>query len=229
MQTWRRGAVALVLMAVLAACGARVDGSQVRSLGASSGATDAAAGAGADGAGAASGPVVSSGPASGASNGGAASAATGGAASTTTLPAGGNGGATDVGVTADTITLGNVSTLSGPVPGLFAGAVYGTQAAIAYQNSLGGVYGRKLKLVVGDDQFDTGQNRSQTIDLADRVLGFAGGFSLYDDAGADVLQKAGVPDVQVPLSTGLQTSPINFSVAPVRDGSPTGPWNWPTN
>ncbi|HEY3240069.1 MAG TPA: hypothetical protein VGL92_10930, partial [Acidimicrobiia bacterium] len=53
-------------------------------------------------------------------------------------PAGGNGGATDVGVTADTITMGNVSDLGGPVPGLFQGGPYGTQAYFNYINSQGG-------------------------------------------------------------------------------------------
>ena len=71
-----------------------------------------------------------------------------------------NGGATDVGVKADSISLGNVSTLTGPVPGLFKGAVYGAQAVIAYQNSQGGIFGRKLKLAVGDDQLSESQNRA---------------------------------------------------------------------
>jgi len=220
---WRVAPVLMVMALAAAACGARVDDAQVHALAPGQQARGASATGGPAQGDAASADVTGPG-ASGASAvaGPAASAGS----STTVAPAGGNGGATDIGVTADTITLGNVSTLSGPVPGLFAGAVYGTQAAIAYQNSLGGVFGRKLKLVVGDDQFDTGQNRAQTTDLAGRVLGFVGGFSLYDDAGADLLQKNGVPDVQVPLSTGLQDSPVNFSVAPVRDGSPTGPWNW---
>src|SRR5205823_11626604 len=69
-------------------------------------------------------------------------------------PAGGNGGATDVGVTGESITLGNVSTLSGPIPGLFQGAVLGAQAFAAYANSQGGVFGRRLKVEVRDDQFD---------------------------------------------------------------------------
>ena len=78
-----------------------------------------------------------------------AATATGGAGATTTAPPGDNGGATDVGVTATSITLANVSTVTGPVPGLFAGAVNGTQAYFAYQNSMGGINGRQLKLQVG--------------------------------------------------------------------------------
>ncbi|MCU1486141.1 MAG: hypothetical protein JWN67_2887, partial [Actinomycetia bacterium] len=45
-----------------------------------------------------------------------------------------------MGVTANQVTLGNVSTLSGPVPGLFQGAIVGAQAIVAYQNSQGGLF-----------------------------------------------------------------------------------------
>ncbi len=89
-------------------------------------------------------------------------------------PAGGNGGATDVGVTATSITLGNVATLTGPVPGLFAGATVGAQAVVAYENSLGGLWGRKFKLDARDDQFDSGQHRSQTGDLITKSLAMLG-------------------------------------------------------
>jgi len=51
----------------------------------------------------------------------------------------------DPGVTATTITIGNVSTVSGgPVPGLFAGAREGTEAAVNYINANGGVCGPRL-------------------------------------------------------------------------------------
>src|SRR5437879_1018595 len=57
------------------------------------------------------------GRAGGSSAAGGTAGAGAGPNSATTLPAGGNGGATDVGVTADSIVLGDVSTLTGPVPG----------------------------------------------------------------------------------------------------------------
>jgi len=114
----------------------------------------------------------------------------------------------------------------GPVPGLFAGAVTGTQAFIAYQNSLGGVYGRKLELDVRDDQFDTGQNRAQTSDLIGKAFALIGSFSLYDDAGLPAIEQSGIPNIQVPLTQALQESPANFSINPVRRGTPLGPWNF---
>jgi hypothetical protein len=64
-------------------------------------------------------------------------------------------------VTGDSVTFGNVSTISGPVPGLFAGGVYGTRAYFAYVNSQGGVFGRHLEVAASDDQLDCGQNRAR--------------------------------------------------------------------
>jgi ABC-type branched-subunit amino acid transport system substrate-binding protein len=143
----------------------------------------------------------------------------------TTLPAGGNGGATDVGVTADTITLGLVTTLSGPIPGLFQGASVGAQAFAAFVNSQGGVFGRKLKIIVRDDQFDAGQNRAQTRELMNQVLGFVGSFSTFDDPAQPDLEKAGIPDVGYGLTDGRRNSPVNFSPQPAKSGTfRTGPF-----
>ena len=135
--------------------------------------------------------------------------------------------ASDVGVTPDTIRLGNVSTLSGPVPGLFKGAVIGTNAAIAHQNSLGGIHGRRLLLEVRDDQFDTGQNRAVTIDLLDDVFAFVGSFAVYDDAAAAEVDRSGIPDVIPALSGARRKVRNNFNVAPQEDGgTPLAPFTY---
>jgi ABC-type branched-subunit amino acid transport system substrate-binding protein len=134
-------------------------------------------------------------------------------------PQGGNGGATDVGVTAKSITLGSVTTLSGPVPGLFAGAVYGARAYFAYQNSLGGVYGRQLQLTAADDQLDCGQNRTQHLSLASKVFAFTSSLSLYDNCGAEILAKQNtISDVSLAFSTQSGALPNNFSIAPLVPG-----------
>jgi ABC-type branched-subunit amino acid transport system substrate-binding protein len=157
-------------------------------------------------------------------SGGPAGGATGGDA-TAAAPAGGNGGATDVGVTADSITVANISILTGPVPGLFAGAAYGADAFLAYQNSQGGVFGRKLKLLVGDDQFDCGRNRAITEQYASKAFAFVGGFTLYDNCGAEYLAKhPDVPDIHNALARDAGKLPNNFSPSPVRAGAATGPF-----
>jgi ABC-type branched-subunit amino acid transport system substrate-binding protein len=138
-------------------------------------------------------------------------------------PSGGNGGATDVGVTATSITVGNVSILTGPVPGLFKGAVNGTDAFFQYQNSVGGVYGRKLTLKPLDDQFDCGVNKSLTEANASKVFAFVGSFSLYDNCGADTFNaNPTLPDVHNALSRDAQHQVSNFSSQPLRTGSGTG-------
>jgi ABC-type branched-subunit amino acid transport system substrate-binding protein len=216
----------LVALATLAGCGARVDQAQVTAAQRTAGAAGATPDGGAPAA-SSSGAASDTGGIQPGAGDTIPNSGGGGANSTTTAPpAGGNGGATDVGITGDTITIGNVSTLSGPVPGLFAGAVLGTQAFVAYQNSLGGIFGRKLKLDVRDDQFDTGQNKGQTTDVIAKDFALIGSFSLYDDAALPAMEKSGIPNIQVPLTQGLQESPANFSVNPVRRGTPLGPFNF---
>ncbi len=136
-------------------------------------------------------------------------------------PQGGNGGATDVGVTASEIILGNVSTLSGPVPGLFRGALVGTQAAYAHQNSQGGLFGRTFKVVSGDDNFDAGQNRSRHKELKDKVFAFSGSFSLSDIAGVPEIDGSGVLDVGRALAKGRQDLATHISPFPFDVGWPT--------
>jgi ABC-type branched-subunit amino acid transport system substrate-binding protein len=172
-------------------------------------------------------PQATSGPQGTAVLPGARSSAAAGpstAAAAAPEPAGGNGGATAVGVTADSITVGNVSDLSGPVPGIFQGAVVGTQAYFAKVNSEGGVYGRQLKLAIGDGQLDCSRNKAVTADLAPRVFAFVGSFSLYDDCGSDIIgAKPGLPDVHSAIGTKTQKLANNFSFAPMGRGWRTGP------
>jgi ABC-type branched-subunit amino acid transport system substrate-binding protein len=236
----RAAAVLLSAMVLAAGCGARV--SHEQKLAAHGSGNGNGIGAGASSAGSISGSSGDAalgnvtGTAGGAAAaGGSGNASTGSGAKTSTAsadktaaatPAGGNGGATDVGVTADSITLGNVSTLSGPVPGIFQGAVLGSQAAVAYANSQGGIYGRKLKLDVRDDQFDTGQNRANTIDLLSKAFAFAGSFSLYDDAALDQIKASGIPDTTYSLTEGRRAVANNFSVAPAKNGWRLGPLNY---
>lgn len=234
----RVASVLVVLVAFMAGgCGLRVSETRLAAArqGQSFNGTNRAGGAGgasgATGAGDAGSVAGTGGDAGGSAGGGATggssgSASVGGGGPAAAAPEGGNGGATDVGVTATTITVGNVSTLTGPVPGLFAGAVYGTQAAVAYINSLGGIYGRTLKLEVRDDQFDTGQNRAATIDLIGKAFAFAGSFSLYDDAAVSEIKTSNIVDTSYSLSNTRRAIPNNFSVQPGHKGWRLGPLNY---
>ena len=248
--------VGVAVTLTLTACGSRADHTLRQqaaaaalgngSGGGNGGGTGAGSGGGATGGTGGSGGSTTGGSATGAGSGGTTGGTGGtggsstggggtGAAGSTTgattggapAPAGGNGGSTDVGVTSTSLTVGNVSDLSGPVPGLFQGAVIGTEAYFAKINSEGGIFGRQLKLKVGDGQLDCGQNKSQTESLSSKVFAFVGSFSLYDDCGSDVLKaNPNIPDVHGALGQKSQALPNNFSVAPLGGGWRTGPFEY---
>jgi ABC-type branched-subunit amino acid transport system substrate-binding protein len=188
-------------LSLLSACGSRVD-SKLRAQAVNgalsrgnsvaldkqtasnvSGETAAGGATGAGGAG------TATGNSGGASSGAGAGASGGGANVGAAAPSGGNGGATDVGVSATTVTLGNVADLTGPVPGLFQAAPYGAEAYFAYVNSQGGLFGRQLKLVGADGQTDCTANQNAHSNLLPKVFAFVGSFSLYDDCGNKVLAQ----------------------------------------
>ena len=126
------------------------------------------------------------------------------------------------GVTSSTVTIGNISTINGPVPGLFAGARYGTQAVAAYINSLGGLCGRRVVVTAADDQFDQATDQNEASAMANSVLALVGSFSLQDagiPAGAP-----GVPDLGDTLSAARYHSASNFSPVPNPPGYITGPF-----
>lgn len=243
---WRRRATALVVGALLlgAACGARLTPEELQLLDGGAGARQAGAGdsqealtsdagaeqpvAGEQGQGPA--PTAPVSTASGATSTGSGpkaapssgSAQAGGASPTTLV----GGGATDVGVTPSRIVIGNISTLSGPVPGLFRGAVAGTQAFAAYQNNKGGVFGRSLVVKAVDDRLDGGQNRTHVAALSKEVFAFVGSMSVTDEPGVEELRANGVPDVSFALSRPRQQLPTNFSPQPLAPGWRLGSLNY---
>ncbi len=115
---------------------------------------------------------------------------------------------------------GNVSTISGIVPGLFEGASVGTDAYLSYIDSTqGGVDGRILKLYAEDDKFQGNDNQSETQSLINKVIGFAGSFSLDDQDGGVVLKaNPGIPNVSVSLAAYTNALPNTFSVNPLSNG-----------
>lgn len=236
------------LALTLTACGARVDSSlrteaANQQLGRNGGGTgggsiDGSTGGGTGGSGTTgSGGTSGTGATGGTGSGGTAGSGTGGTGGTggsgktsgsgTTgapAPPGGNGGATDVGVTANSITVGLVADSSGPVPGLFRGAFVGAQAYFAKVNSEGGVFGRQIKIDFGDSQLDCGQNKSATQARVGKVFAFVGNFSLNDDCGEQVLAAhPEVPNVSNALGPKTAGLPQTFSTAPLGNGWRLGP------
>ena len=110
------------------------------------------------------------------------------------------------------------------MPGLFKGALVGTDAYLAYQNSLGGLDGRKFKLLSGDDQFSCNLNQSLTQQFLSQVIAFTGSFSLQDNCGGQVLaSNPTMPNVSETLNSTTSQLPNTFSPSPLQPGWQLGP------
>jgi len=134
------------------------------------------------------------------------------------------GSANGPGVSSSEIDVGAVTTETGPVPGLFQGAIYGDQAFASYINSLGGICGRKLVYKIADDDLDASQNATAAQSLAGSVMAFVGGFSGVDQGSATVIGPDGIPDVQEAISSQLFDLSNNFSPSPVPCGENLAPF-----
>lgn len=141
-----------------------------------------------------------------------------------TAPPGGNGGATDVAVTANSITVGTVADQTGPQPGLFNGDIAGVRAYFAYVNSQGGVFGRKLQTTAADSALDCNTTTNAYNGLVNNIFAFVGNLSIYDNCGAAVLRAhPQVPDVSFQLTPEHAQVPTSFSAQPTAPGARTGP------
>ncbi len=139
--------------------------------------------------------------------------ATGPTTPVSTTPVSGSSGPSP-GVTADSVTVGQVDDLSSPLPGLFKGAEDGTEAYFAYINSKGGVNGRQIHLNGQDSAFEPGQVATETAAQINHDFALVGGFSLLDSAEQPLIDLAHMPDVGFSLSPGLATDPNLYSAQP---------------
>src|SRR4051795_5450102 len=113
-------------------------------------------------------------PSAGGAAPGAASTGAQPAAATNCTPS----GASSPGVSAKEIKTASIVTDSGPLPGATEGAYRGAAAYFAMINSQGGVCGRKLTLLKGDDGRDPGRPRGEFLRLEPQVLSIVGAFSV---------------------------------------------------
>ena len=132
--------------------------------------------------------------------------------------------ASTTGITPSSVTVGNVSIISGPVPSLFQGAPIGVKAYFAMINAQGGVHGRKLIVDSKDDAFSGQQNQTETQAAINSDFALVGSFSLFDGFGCAALAShTAVPDVSVTLDTGTDALPNDFSVQPLTREETLGP------
>jgi ABC-type branched-subunit amino acid transport system substrate-binding protein len=169
-------------------------------------------------------------PACGSSNHSASSttvASTGGSATTAAPGSGGAGAgnkASAPGVSADKVTVGLVTSVSGVESAQFNGAQQGAQARIDLQNDQGGVNGRQLELVTGDDQSSPSGASTAVADLISQKHVFGLMFVSGVTATAYKLpQQQGIPVVGAAVDGpewGVQPNTNMFSVE--GNEGPTG-------
>ncbi|HEU5033498.1 MAG TPA: ABC transporter substrate-binding protein [Mycobacteriales bacterium] len=195
-----------VALGALSACGTRLPDSDFVQAGAPpAGAGAPAASAPAPGAGPAPGgtPLAPAGPGSATgrgpsgTGGGAGSAGTGTGARTGSGPTPAGNTASDTGVTATTITIGNIVSKTNPFdPRAFVGPAYGIQAFVHWVNAHGGVHGRQIILRTCDDQGSGDGNVNCVHQLIDHDHVFAlVSNGILDYAGASYVNSKGVPDI----------------------------------
>lgn len=90
------------------------------------------------------------------------------------------------GVTDTEVLLGERSAFSGPSVGLGVELWRGAHAAFEEANARGGVHGRKIRVVLADDQYDAEKAGPAALELLSRRQVFA----LFGGVGTPTLQKA---------------------------------------
>ena len=216
----RRRAVAILLLlsSLAAACGSRlpeevladIDGDRAST------ARDVGGGTGTGGeelagdGGIATGDELGGGTGTGGStgDGGTTGTGTGGADGATAAAGSCRGGATDVGVTANEIKVGAIVTASGPLPGATEGSYPGAQAYFAKVNAAGGVCGRRITLVKGDDGLDPQRARGEFLRLEPQVLAMVGGFSVADSGFGDLVASTRIPYIGTMVDPAGRTATV---------------------
>lgn len=123
------------------------------------------------------------------------------------------------GVTASTITIGQITTITGPVPGLFQGANWGLDGWAAWVNANGGLDGRQVKIVHVDDGFNCTTYKNAMQQFSTTAFAVVGNLTLEDTCGKSVLAAdPNLVDVQA-----LTLDPTLYSVANVYTGNPNPP------
>src|SRR5262249_39075025 len=119
---------------------------------------------------------------------------------------------TDVGLTPTTLTIGTIATLTGPVAGLFQGAIQGIESYASYVNATqGGICGHQLIVKTADDGTNCTQNQNATQSLISRAFALVAGVALYDGCGATILaQHPTVPEVNLALDAKAQALANHF-------------------
>ncbi len=160
--------------------------------------------------------------------GGGGGGSTGGGAAAGVKVGSCDGFKNQTGITDKTITIGNASDISGPVPGLFTGAQQATKAFVAYFNATSSICGRKLQLVTADSRTDAGADQQAYQKFCDSTFAAVGSMSAFDSGGAGVAQGCGLPDIRTAAVTATRTNCSTcFGTQGTGPGEySNGPYDW---
>src|SRR5579859_7624504 len=113
---------------------------------------------------------------------------------------GGSGGATAPGVTATSITLGTHQPLTGPAAPGYSEIAPASQDFFDYVNANGGVFGRKIHLIIKDDAY----NPTNTVNVVHQLVLQSKVFAIFEGLGTPThtkvvgfLNATKVPDIFV--------------------------------
>jgi branched-chain amino acid transport system substrate-binding protein len=121
----------------------------------------------------------------------------------------------DIGVSKDTIKIGLIASITGPLPGQFDSAVQAVDAYFRGVNEAGGICGRRIQLIIANDNGNQAQNRAlaERMSKEDKVFAFVGSHSAPDDSGLGIVSKRDkIPDIGFSLTWTRAENPYSFSV-----------------
>ena len=101
------------------------------------------------------------------------------------------------GVTDDEIKVASIVTDSGPLPGATEGSFRGAASYFAMVNANGGVCGRKVTIVKGDDGLDPAKARGEFLRLEPQVFAFVGNYAVADSGYSNLIGPSGIPYVSL--------------------------------
>jgi ABC-type branched-subunit amino acid transport system substrate-binding protein len=218
---WRGCALLFAAAFVTAACGTRLNDSAFVNAGAEGAAGTANGTRTTTKSGAAANSTASGAPASGASGNattGGGSTASGTGAGTGTGATGGADGpnqASDTGVTADEIVIGNITAVDGILGDAFAPPLRGLQAFVQYTNDHGGIHGRKIRLESCNDSEDRTKTLACAQDLVENkhVFAFVANNTRSEGGAVPYIDGQGVPIFYgLPISNAASRFPHYWSI-----------------
>jgi len=133
----------------------------------------------------------------------------------------GNGGATAPGVTATSITFGTHQPLTGPAAPGYSEIAPASQAYFDYVNAHGGVYGRKINLIIKNDEYDP----TLTVNVVHQLVLQDNVFGIFEGLGTPThtkvvgfLNASKIPDMFIasgcPCWDNGTTQPYSFGWQP---------------